>query len=58
MGKIKAGLPPLDMNLVAGKGTDLNGDFLEPSSFELSLQTEGLVDTFIIIKISNQIFII
>ena len=55
MGKIKAGLPPLDMNLVAGKGTDLNGDLLEPSSFELSLETEGLVESFIIIKVSNQI---
>lgn len=58
MGKLKAGLPPLDMNLVAGKGTDLNGDLLEPSSFELSLETEGLVDIFIIIKLSNQILIL
>ena len=37
---IKGGFVPLEMNLVAGKGTDLDGNLIEPSSFEVSMQEQ------------------
>ena len=37
MGRLKEEFTPIEMNLVAGKGSDLNGNLIEPSSFEISM---------------------
>ena len=36
---LREGFTPIDINMVPGKGTDVDGKLLQPSAFELSMQS-------------------
>ena len=38
---LREGFEPIDINMVPGKGTDVDGSLIEPTAFELSL-TAGI----------------